>query len=627
MPLMSTTTDVSTPSADPAPAAARIPMERISVRFAGDSGDGMQIAGGQFTSTTALVGNDLATLPDFPAEIRAPTGTLAGVSGYQIQFGSLEILTPGDRPDALVAMNPAALKANLRDLERGCIVIVNEDAFDARACEKVGLSAAPLDDGTLDAFRVLKAPIEKLTLRALASSTLSTRDKDRCKNFTALGLIYWMFGRPLEHTLAWIKAKFPKPELEEANRLALYAGYHYGETTEAFASTYTVAPAQIAPGTYRQITGNQALAWGFIAASQRSGLELFYGAYPITPASDVLHELARHKRFGIKTFQAEDEIAAICAAIGAAFGGALGLTASSGPGFALKSEALGLAVMTELPLVVCSVQRGGPSTGLPTKTEQAELFLARYGRNGEAPLPVLAAATPGDCFAMAIEAARIAVKYMTPVILLTDGYLANGAEPWRIPEVASLPTIVPGFRSDPVGFKAYGRDATTLARQWVRPGTPGLEHRIGGIEKADGSGNISYDAQNHEKMVQLRQAKIDGIANDIADAELFGGASGDLLIVGWGGTFGSLRAATVELQKHGIKAGHLHLRHLNPMPHNVGPTLHAYKKVVCCELNAGQLRQFLRARFLVDVQGLNKVQGQPFKVREIVDRLVAESGP
>ncbi|MFO0744429.1 MAG: 2-oxoacid:acceptor oxidoreductase subunit alpha [Myxococcota bacterium] len=622
---MTLTAEQSTGLKGAAQAAGRTRRERIAVRFAGDSGDGMQVAGSQFTSTTAMLGNDLATLPDFPAEIRAPTGTLAGVSGFQIQFGSLEILTPGDRPDALVAMNPAALKANLRDLERGAIIIANEDAFDARACEKVGLTAAPLDDGTLDAFRVLKVPIETLTLAALSASTLSSRDKDRCKNFTALGLVYWMFGRPLEHTLQWIKAKFPKPELEEANRLALQAGYHYGETTEAFASPYEVAPAKIAPGRYRQITGNQALAWGFIAASQQSGLDLFYGSYPITPASDVLHELARHKRFGVKTFQAEDEIAAICSAIGAAFGGSIGLTATSGPGLALKIEALGLAVMTELPLVVCCVQRGGPSTGLPTKTEQADLFIAVHGRNGEAPVPVIAAATPGDCFAMALEAVRIAVKYMTPVILLTDGYLANGAEPWRIPAVADLPEIAPGFRTDPVGFKAYARDAETLARPWVRPGTPGLEHRIGGLEKADGSGNVSYDPQNHEKMIQLRAAKVDGIVADIPDAEVYGPPSGDVLLVGWGGTYGSLRAAAVELEARGVSVGHMHLRHLHPMSKNVGPTMAAYKKVVCCELNSGQLRQLLRARFLVDVQGINKVQGQPFKVREIVDAIVADN--
>ena len=601
--------------------------DRIAVRFAGDSGDGMQLTGGQFTSTTALVGNDLATLPDFPAEIRAPTGTLAGVSGFQIQFGSTDILTPGDTPDALIAMNPAALKANLRDLERGAIIVVNEDAFDQRALEKVGFKGDPLEDGTLDSFRVHRVPIDQLTTRALESTSLSSRDKDRCRNFTALGLVYWMFGRPLEHTLTWIKDRFGKrPEFEEANRLALLAGYAYGETTDTFASPITIAPARSAPGTYRQITGNQALAWGFIAASQRSGLDLFYGSYPITPASDILHELAKHKRFGVRTFQAEDEIAAICSAIGAAFGGAIGLTATSGPGMALKTEALGLAVMTELPLVVCCVQRGGPSTGLPTKTEQADLFMAVYGRNGEAPVPVIAAATPGDCFAMAIEAVRIAVRYMTPVILLTDGYLANGAEPWRIPSLAGLPAIDVRFRpNDGSPLLPYDRDPETLARPWIRPGTPGLEHRIGGIEKADKTGNVSYDPANHAKMIALRAAKIDGIADDIAPAEHFAPDAGrDVLLVGWGGTYGALRAATLELRARGVAAGHLHLRHLHPLPENVGTALAAYQRVIACELNTGQLRQILRARYLVPVEGLNKVEGQPFKVREIVGHVLAD---
>lgn len=616
-----------------ATANGRIRRERLSVRFAGDSGDGMQVTGGQFTATTALFGNDLATMPDFPAEIRAPAGTLAGVSGFQIQFGSVAILTPGDRPDALVAMNPAALKANLGDLERGALIIVNEDGFDERDAVKVGFKGNPLEDGTLESYRVVRVPIGGLTARALEGSPLTTREKDRCKNFTALGLVYWLFARPLEHTLTWIHERFGhKPDLEDANKKTLLAGYHYGETTDALASTFEVVPARIEPGRYRQITGNQALAWGLIAAARRAGIDLFYGSYPITPASDILHELAKHKRMGVRTFQAEDEIAAICSAIGAAFGGALGVTATSGPGLALKVEAMGLAIMTELPLVVCCVQRGGPSTGLPTKTEQADLFLAVHGRNGESPLPVIAAATPGDCFGMAIEAARLATKYMTPVIFLSDGYIANGAEPWRIPKADELPRLDVTFRKDPEGFLPYDRDPETLARPWVRPGTPGLEHRIGGLEKADKTGNVSYDADNHGRMVALRQAKIDGIANDIPDAEHFaapghGGngstPGGDVLLVGWGGTYGALRAATVELQAMGHAVGHLHLRHLHPMPKNVGPTLAAYRTVIAAELNTGQLRQLLRAAFLVDVQGYNQVRGQPFKVGELVAHVLS----
>lgn len=602
--------------------------EMVAVRFAGDSGDGMQLTGDQFTTTSALAGNDLATLPDYPAEIRAPTGTLAGVSGFQIQFGSLDILTPGDRPDALVAMNPAALKANLGDLAPGAMIFVNSDAFDKRACEKMGFSASLFEDGTLKAYRVFQVPFTTITRRALEDSPLSSREKDRCKNFFALGLMYWVFGRPMEHTLTWIQKKFAKnADFVAANTAALKAGYHYGETTETFATTFLVKPAVIAPGTYRHITGNQATAFGFITAAKLTGAELFLGSYPITPASDILHELSRHKRFGVRTFQAEDEIAAVAAAIGAAYGGAIALTTTSGPGVALKSEAIGLAVMTELPLVIADVQRGGPSTGLPTKTEQADLLQAMFGRNGEAPVPIVAPQTPGDCYGTAIEAVRLATKYMTPVFFLSDGYIANGAEPWRIPDVASLPDLTVTYRTDPEGFLPYERDEVTLARPWVKPGTPGLEHRIGGLEKADGLGNVSYDPKNHEKMIHLRQAKIDRIADDIPDAELYGADAGDLLLVGWGGTFGALRAAAMHLRRRGHAVSHLHLRHLNPMPKNVEPTLRRFAQVVAAELNQGQLRALLRAKYLVDVKGLNKMQGQPFKVWELIDRVEAMLSP
>lgn len=598
--------------------------DTVAIRFAGDSGDGMQLTGTQFTSTTAMVGNDLATLPDFPAEIRAPAGTLAGVSGFQIQFGSDDIYTPGDRPDVLVAMNPAALKANLRDLEPGAMVFVNSDAFDARACQKVGLSADPLNDDTLAAFRVFEVPFTTLTRGALEETSLTTREKDRCKNFLALGLMYFTFGRPMSHTIAWIDQKFAKkPDIADANQRVLKAGWHYGETTEAFATTYQVAPARIEAGTYRQITGNEAASLGFIAASRLAGVDLFLGSYPITPASDILHELSKYKRFGVRTFQAEDEIAAVASAVGAAFGGSLALTTTSGPGVALKAEAIGLAIITELPLVIANIQRGGPSTGLPTKTEQADLMQALYGRNGEAPMPVVAASTPADCFFAAIEAVRLATRYMTPVMFLSDGYIANGAEPWRLPAIEDLPEITVRMRTEPEGFQPYERDPETLARPWVRPGTPGLEHRIGGLEKADGSGNVSYDPDNHERMVRLRAEKVARIADDIPDAEIFGGDSGDVLLVGWGGTFGSLRAATMQLRRRGMRISHMHIRHLNPLPKNVGPTLGRFGKVIAAELNLGQLRQVLRARFLVDVLGLNKIEGQPFKVAELVRRIDA----
>jgi len=620
-------TDTSSTLGDPGSNGRSVEsLETVAIRFAGDSGDGMQLTGTQFTSTTALVGNDLATLPDYPAEIRAPAGTLAGVSGFQIQFGSLDIFTPGDNPDVLVAMNPAALKANIDNLEPGAMIFVNTDAFDARSCDKVDLPATVLEDGTLEAFRVFEVPFTTLTRGALEDSDLTTREKDRCKNFLALGLMYFVFGRPLDHTERWLEQKFAKkPEMIEANKKVLRAGFNYGVTTETFATTYKVAPAAIKAGTYRQVTGNTATAIGFVAASKLANNDLFLGSYPITPASDILHELSKYKHFGVRTFQAEDEIAGVASAIGAAFGGSIAITTTSGPGLALKGEAIGLAIMTELPLVIVDVQRGGPSTGLPTKTEQSDLLQAMYGRNGEAPMPVVAAATPADCFDIAIECVRLATKYMTPVMMLTDGYIANGAEPWRVPDIEDLPKIDVSFRTEVEGFGAYLRDEN-LARPWVKVGTPGLEHRIGGLEKADGSGNVSYDPGNHEHMIRTRAEKVARIARDIPDAEVFGETEGDVLIVGWGGTFGALRAATGVLRKKGHKVSHMHLRHLHPMPGNVETTLRSFRTVVAAELNLGQLRHLLRERFLVDVKGLNKVQGQPFKISEIVQNVEALLG-
>ncbi|TNF36804.1 MAG: 2-oxoacid:acceptor oxidoreductase subunit alpha [Deltaproteobacteria bacterium] len=621
-------TDTSSPMGDPESNGRSVEsLETVAIRFAGDSGDGMQLTGTQFTSTTAIVGNDLATFPDYPAEIRAPAGTVAGVSGFQIQFGSLDIHTPGDRPDVLVAMNPAALKVNLPTLEPGAMIFVNTDAFDARSCEKVDMPETVLEDDTLHAFRVFKVPFTTLTRGALEESALTTREKDRCKNFLALGLMYFVFGRPLEHTEKWLDQKFAKkPDMADANKRVLRAGFNYGVTTETIATTYKVAPAPIKPGTYRQVTGNTATAIGFVAAAKLADNDLFLGSYPITPASDILHELSKYKHFGVRTFQAEDEIAGIASAIGAAFGGSISITTTSGPGLALKGEAIGLAIMTELPLVIVNVQRGGPSTGLPTKTEQSDLLQAMYGRNGEAPMPVVAAATPADCFDTAIECVRLATKYMTPVMMLTDGYIANGAEPWRVPDVEELPKIPVQFRTEVEDFKPYERDVVTLARPWVKVGTPGLEHRIGGLEKAEGSGNVSYDPGNHEHMIRRRAEKVDRIANDIPDAEVIGDTQGDLLIVGWGGTYGALRAATTVLRKRGHKVSHMHLRHVHPMPKNVEPMLRSFGTVVAAELNLGQLRHILRERFLVDVKGLNKVQGQPFMVSEIVSKIEALLG-
>ncbi|HYQ86808.1 MAG TPA: 2-oxoacid:acceptor oxidoreductase subunit alpha [Bacteroidota bacterium] len=597
-------------------------LDEVTIRFAGDSGDGMQLTGMQFTSTTALLGNDLSTLPDFPAEIRAPAGTLFGVSGFQIHFGSTEINTPGDACDVLVAMNPAALKVNLRSLRDGGIIIANSDGFNEKNLKLAGYESNPLEDGSLSKFQVHAVAITKLTHNALDDLGLSNKLVERSKNFFALGMMYWMFTRPLEPTIKWIQEKFKKnPEFIEANTRVLKAGYAFGETTEIFAVRYEVKPAPLAPGKYRSVTGNEAVAWGLIAASVKSGLDLFLGSYPITPASDILHELAKHKNFRVKTFQAEDEIAGISSAIGASYGGAIGVTTTSGPGMALKTEAMGLAVMLELPLIICDVQRGGPSTGLPTKTEQADLLQALYGRNSEAPIPVIAASTPADCFLTAFEAVRIAIKYMTPVIILSDGYLANGAEPWLIPLVASLPDIAPKFRTDPEGFQPYMRDERTLARPWAIPGTPGLEHRIGGLEKEHITGNVSYDPENHEFMVKMRQAKVDRIADDIPPAVVEGDQKGDLLVVGWGGTYGAIRTAVEEKRKEGKSVSHLQLKYINPFQKNVGEILYNFKNVLVPELNLGQLARVLRAKYLVPAITLSKVQGLPFKAIEIENKI------
>jgi len=597
-------------------------IDQAVIRFAGDSGDGMQITGSQFTNTVALYGNDIATFPDFPAEIRAPAGTIPGVSGFQLNFSSGEVYTPGDSVDVLVAMNPAALKVNLADLKANGILIVNSDSFEEADLRKAHVTSNPLEDNTLDKFRVFPVELQRLTRAALQHLGLDAKTMDRCKNFFALGMCYWLYNRSMDPTVRWIDDKFSKkPLLSEANKLALKAGYSYCEATEAFQISYEIPPAQLTPGTYRNLSGNQALAIGFVTAAQKAGLKLFLGSYPITPASDILHELSKYKHFGVLTFQAEDEIAAITSAIGAAYSGALAITATSGPGMALKTEALGLAVMTELPIVVCNIQRGGPSTGLPTKTEQADLLQALFGRNSEAPVPVLAAATPGDCFWTALEASRIALKYMVPVIVLSDGYLANGAEPWRIPTAEEIPPIPVKFETNPEGFFPYKRDPQTLARPWAIPGTPGLEHRIGGIEKQDVTGNVNYEPLNHEKMVRIRAAKVEAIRQDIPDVVPTGDPEGDLLLVSWGSTFGSVAQAVNEQREKGRKIGHLHLRHLNPLPGNVGDVLKRYKKVLVPELNMGQLLWLLRAKFLVDAVGLNKIQGRPFKQSELEQKI------
>ena len=607
-----------------ASAKPTVQLDAATVRFCGDSGDGMQLAGTQLTNTSALAGNDVATFPDFPAEIRAPRGTKAGVSGFQIHFASREIFTPGDEVNALVAMNPAALVTNLGDLVKGGILIVNKDAFDEKDLKMAGYETNPLDDDSLDGYRLFPVEMTKLTRLAVADLGLGTKESDRCRNFFAMGLVFWLYDRPLDTTLRYIEEKFAKSQqIAEANRRALYAGYNYGETTEAFGDHYAVAKAKLPAGKYRNITGNQALAWGLMAASERSGCPLFLGSYPITPASDILHELTRYKSFGVRAFQAEDEIAAVTAAIGASFGGAMAVTTSSGPGIALKQEGIGLAVMTELPLIIVNVQRGGPSTGLPTKTEQADLLQAICGRNGECPLPVVAAQGPADCFDIAQEAWQIAVRYMTPVMLLSDGYIANGSEPWRIPDVKSLGKIDvrhPTVPTNGHGFMPYERDER-LARPWALPGTPGLMHRIGGLEKQDITGNVNYEPANHEHMVRLRAAKVAGIARELPKQQVDGPEQGRLLVLSWGGTYGACATAVREARADGASVAHAHLRYLNPFPINLGELLRRYEKVLIPELNLGQLRLLIRGMFLIDAQGLNKVQGKPFTVAEVVQRI------
>ena len=593
--------------------------ERIVVRFAGDSGDGMQLTGDRFTSATAVLGNDLATLPDFPAEIRAPAGTVHGVSAFQIQFASNDITTPGDHADVLVAMNPAALKADLETVAKGGVLILNEDAFTERNIQKAGYSTDPLEDGSLDGYQIYKVPMTSITVRATESIGIGKKEAERAKNMFALGLVSWMFGRPTETTLAWLEKKFgARQEIFDANVAAFKAGYHFGETAELFAESYHVAAAPQEPGTYRNIAGATALAWGLIAASERSGLPLFYASYPITPASELLHELSRHKNFGVVTIQAEDEIAAANIALGAAFSGQLAVTGTSGPGVDLKAETIGLAVIMELPMIIVDVQRAGPSTGMPTKTEQADLLLAMYGRHGESPLPIVAASTPAECFTAATEAARLAVTYRTPVILLSDTFIANSSEPWPIPDVESLPKIDPAFAS-PNGpdFLPYSRD-DKLARPWAVPGTPGLVHRIGGLERQDGTGNISYDAANHELMTRLRQAKVDGIAEDIPPLDV-DDPSGDaeLLVLGWGSSLGTITAAVARARAEGRSVATAHLRHLNPFPANTGDVVRAYRKVLIPEMNMGQLAALIRARYLVDAQSYTKVQGLPIFAEEL----------
>ena len=601
-----------------------VSLGTATVRFCGDSGDGMQLAGTQLSTTSALLGNDVATFPDFPAEIRAPRGTKAGVSGFQVHFASTPIFTPGDQVDALIAMNPAALVTNLGDLVPGGILISNQDAFNDKDLKKAGYEANPLEDGSLDSYKLFKVSMTKITRTAVDDLGLSVKEADRCRNFFAMGLAFWLYGRTMDATLRYIDAKFGKrPAVAEANRRALKAGYFYGETTEAFASHYAVPSAELEPGTYRSIMGNTALSWGLIAAAKSSGKELFYGSYPITPASDILHELSRHKNFGVRTFQAEDEIAAICSAIGAAYGGKMAVTGTSGPGVALKGEAMGLAVMTELPLIVVNVQRGGPSTGLPTKTEQADLLQALFGRNGECPMPVVAARSPSDCFEVAQEAWRISSRYMVPVVLLTDGYIANGSEPWKIPEASSLGKIEiehPQEASNGDDFMPYLRDER-LSRPWAIPGTPGLMHRVGGLEKQDGTGNVSYDPANHQHMVDLRQQKVLNIAEDIPLQEVHGADQGKVLVLSWGGTYGACTTAVNKVLAEEKSVAHAHLRYLNPLPKNLGELLSKYDSVLIPELNMGQLNLIIRARYLIDTVAYNKVQGKPFSVQELTEKI------
>jgi len=609
-------------------------LDTVAIRFCGDSGDGMQLAGTQFTNVSAAFWNDVSTLPDFPAEIRAPAGSLSGVSGFQLGFSSHEIHTPGDAVDTLVAMNPAALKTNIQDLKRGGTLIVNEDAFERGNLAKAGYDSNPLEDEqALAGYRLHRVPMTRLTRDAVEGLGLSLKEADRCKNFFALGLVYWLYDRDPKPTEDWVRSKFARnPSIVDANLFALKAGSNYGHSTQSFTVHYRVAPAKMPPGRYRKITGNEAVAFGLVAAANLAGKNLFYAGYPITPASDILHELAKLKNFGVRTFQAEDEIAAMCAVVGGAFAGDLCITASSGPGICLKGEAMGLGMITELPMVIVNVQRGGPSTGLPTKTEQSDLLQAMYGHNGESPIPVVAAATPADCFSMAQEAMRIAVEFMTPVILLSDGYIANGAEPWKIPDISELKPIRVEHPTQLNGdgeYRPYERDER-LVRPWALPGTPGLEHRLGGLEKADGTGNVDYSPENHQHMTDVRQAKVDGIAEFIPEQDVEGPESGDLLVLSWGGTYGAVRTAVSRCQKAGHSVAHAHLRYLNPFPRNLGELLAKYEKVLIPELNGGQLRTLIRARYLVDAIGLNKVQGKPFHVAEVADKietLLKETAP
>ena len=617
-------------------------IDRVVIRFAGDSGDGMQLAGDRFTTSSALLGNDLATFPDFPAEIRAPAGTLAGVSAFQVHISDHDISTPGDAPNVLVAMNPAALRANLPVLPQGATIIVNTDAFDERSLAKAGYEADPLTDGSLAAFTVYEVPMTSITTESSKELGVKPRDAERSKNFFALGLISWLYTRPVEPTLEWIAQKYAGKDLVlESNLRAFRAGYNFGETAELFESNYEVRPAVLEPGEYTNITGNTATAWALIAAAQRSGLPLFLGTYPITPASDILHELSKHKQFGVRTFQAEDEISGIGAALGAAFGGALGVTTTSGPGVDLKSEMMGLAVSLELPLLIIDVQRGGPSTGLPTKTEQADLLHAMYGRHGESPVAIVAASTPSHCFDATLEAVRIAVKYRTPVILLTDGYLANGTEPWKLPTLDDLPVIDPGFATGPnhtaddgtPTFLPYQRDDATLARPWAPPGLAGLEHRIGGLEKADGTGNVSYDGANHERMTRLRAAKVAGIAADIPPTDLDHVDGAEVLVVGWGSTYGAIAAGVQRVRARGIPVAQAHLTHLNPFPADLGDVLARYRRVLVPEVNLGQLSRLLRAEYLVDAVSLTQVSGVPFRaaameqaILSLIDELAGQAG-
>jgi 2-oxoglutarate ferredoxin oxidoreductase subunit alpha len=621
-----TATDPSPVASSSAPGGlvkSVVALDRVVIRLAGDSGDGMQLTGNRFTSETASFGNDLSTLPNFPAEIRAPTGTLPGVSSFQLHFADHDIMTPGDAPDVLVVMNPAALMANLADLPGGGLLIADSDEFTPRNLAKVGYASNPLEDGSLQGWQLVSVPLTSMTTEALKDSGLGKKEAERSKNMFTLGLLSWMYHRPTEGTIRFLERTFRrKPEIAAANIAAFRAGFNYGETTEAFAVSYEIKPAPMAPGRYRNISGNQALSLGLVAAGQRSGLPIFLGAYPITPASDILHELSKHKAFGVRTFQAEDEIAGIGAALGASFGGALGITTTSGPGVALKAETIGLAVMTELPLVIVDVQRGGPSTGLPTKTEQSDLLQAMFGRNGEAPVPVIAPRSPGDCFDAAIEAARIALTYRTPVILLSDGYLANGSEPWAIPDLESLPDLRVDFTTEPNGadgeFLPYLRDPETLARPWAVPGTAGLQHRIGGLEKADKTGNISYDPANHDFMVRTRQAKVDGIASTLPPTEVDDpDGNARVAVIGWGSTYGPIGAACRRIRKSGRSVAQIHLRHLNPMPVDLGDILRRYDRVVCPEMNLGQLAMLLRAKYLVDVESHTQVRGLPFRAAEL----------